>query len=71
MRNFRRKFHIGFINHNKNPILQAGVQNPAHLTAGNCRGGGIVWITENQKIQLVRQSMAEIIYMDGKIHLLF
>ena len=59
----RRKLHIRLIDHHENSILQTGIEDPAHLAAGDCGGSRIVRVTEHQKFQLIRQMLAEVFHI--------
>ena len=60
------KFHIRLINHDKDAVLEAGVQDPPHLAAGDGGGGGIVGVAQHQQVHLIGQVGAEILHIHGK-----
>ena len=63
---FRCKFHIRLIHHYKNSVLEAGVQDQAHLVSVDGGGGRIVGIAQHQKVDGIIQVTAEVVRVQAE-----
>ena len=65
-----RKFHIGLIHHDIDPVLSAGGEDLCHLGSTDTGGSRVVGIADDNKIERLVKTFGKIVYIESKIRFL-